>query len=131
MPCSLLRNCCLHLHGRAVSIAGKDGQRYRKRRANTVPRSKQNGGPRHSSSSFSLASQRGDPGSSLILSSGICDGQSGAGAGFLRVLRFPLPIFIPPNSPSSSQSPAAVTIGHSVAEVPSGPSLDSTHHYAN
>jgi hypothetical protein len=33
--------------------------------------------------------------------SGICGGQSGAGAGFLRVLRFPLPIFIPPNSPSS------------------------------
>jgi hypothetical protein len=28
-------------------------------------------------------------------------GQSGAGAGFLRVLRFPLQIFIPPNSPSS------------------------------
>jgi hypothetical protein len=33
--------------------------------------------------------------------SGICGGQSGAGAGFLRVLRFPLSIFIPPNSPSS------------------------------
>jgi hypothetical protein len=28
-------------------------------------------------------------------------GQSGTGAGFLRVLRFPLPIIIPPNSPSS------------------------------
>jgi hypothetical protein len=26
-------------------------------------------------------------------SSGICGGQSGAGVGFLRVLRFPLPIF--------------------------------------
>jgi hypothetical protein len=26
---------------------------------------------------------------------GVCDGQSGTGAGFLRVLRFPLPI-IPP-----------------------------------
>jgi hypothetical protein len=36
-----------------------------------------------------------------IWSSGFCGGQSGAGAGFLRVLRFPLPIFIPPNSPSS------------------------------
>jgi hypothetical protein len=36
-----------------------------------------------------------------VWSSGICGGQSGAGAGFLRVLRFPLPIFIPPNSPSS------------------------------
>jgi hypothetical protein len=38
------------------------------------------------------------------------DGQSGAGAGFLRVLRFPLPIFIPLNSPSS-QSPGAGTTG--------------------
>jgi hypothetical protein len=44
-----------------------------------------------------------------IWSSGIYGGQSGAGAGFLRVLRFPLP-FIPPNSPSS-QSPGAGTIG--------------------
>jgi hypothetical protein len=40
---------------------------------------------------------------SRVLSSGICGGLSGVGAGFLRVLRFPLP-FIPPNSPSS-QSP--------------------------
>jgi hypothetical protein len=55
-----------------------------------------------------------------VWSSGICGGQSGAGAGFLRVLRFPLPIFIPPNSPSS-QSPRAGTIGHSVANMPSGP----------
>jgi hypothetical protein len=31
---------------------------------------------------------------------GVCDGQSGTGAGFLRVLRFNLPI-IPPISPSS------------------------------
>jgi hypothetical protein len=36
-----------------------------------------------------------------VLSSGICGVQSGAEAGFLRVLRFPLPIFILPNSPSS------------------------------
>jgi ABC-type uncharacterized transport system auxiliary subunit len=36
-----------------------------------------------------------------VWSSGFCGGQSGARAGFLRVLRFPLPIFIPPNSPSS------------------------------
>jgi hypothetical protein len=36
-----------------------------------------------------------------VLSSGIYGGQSGAGAGFLQVLRFPLPIFIPPDSPSS------------------------------
>jgi hypothetical protein len=45
-----------------------------------------------------------------ICSSGICAGQNGPGAGSLRVLRFPLPIFIPPNSPSS-QSPGAGTIG--------------------
>jgi hypothetical protein len=31
-----------------------------------------------------------------VWSNGICGGQSGSGAGFLRVLRFPLPIFIPP-----------------------------------
>jgi hypothetical protein len=31
---------------------------------------------------------------------GVCGGQSGIGAGFLRVLRFPLPI-IPPISPPS------------------------------
>jgi hypothetical protein len=61
-----------------------------------------------------------------VWSSGICGGQSGFGAGFLRVHRFPLPIFIPPNSPSSSQSPGAGTIGHSVADVPSGPSIGST-----
>jgi hypothetical protein len=46
---------------------------------------------------------------SRVWSSGICGGQCGAGAGFLRLLRFPLP-FIPPNSPSS-QSPRAGTIG--------------------
>jgi hypothetical protein len=57
-------------------------------------------------------------------------GQSGAGAGFLRVLWFPLPIFIPPNSPSS-QSPGAGIIGKLVADVPSEPSLDSTPYYAN
>jgi hypothetical protein len=34
--------------------------------------------------------------------------RSGAGAGFLRVLRFPLPIFIPPISP---QSPSPITWG--------------------
>jgi hypothetical protein len=42
---------------------------------------------------------------SQVLSSGICCGQSGAGAGFLRVLRFPLPIFIPPTSPLSHNHP--------------------------
>jgi hypothetical protein len=50
---------------------------------------------------------------------GVCGGQSGTEAGFLRVLRFPLPI-IPPMSPSS-QSPGAGTIGLFVAAVPSGP----------
>jgi hypothetical protein len=39
---------------------------------------------------------------SRVWSSGICGGQSGVGAGFLRVLRFPLP-FIPQISPSSGQ----------------------------
>jgi hypothetical protein len=48
---------------------------------------------------------------SRVWSSGICGGQSGAGGGFLRVLRFPLPIFIPPNNSPSSQSPGAGTIG--------------------
>jgi hypothetical protein len=43
---------------------------------------------------------------SRVWSNGI---YGGARAGFLRVLRFPLP-FIPPNSPSS-QSPGAGTIG--------------------
>jgi hypothetical protein len=37
-----------------------------------------------------------------VWSYGICGGQSGAGAGFLRVLRFPLPNFIPPIAPQSS-----------------------------
>jgi hypothetical protein len=37
-----------------------------------------------------------------VWQSAICGGQSGVGAGFLRVLRFPLPKpFIPPTSPSS------------------------------
>jgi hypothetical protein len=48
-------------------------------------------------------------------------GQSGAGAGFLRVLRFPLPIFIPPIAP---QSPLSIIWGlynrPEVAAVPSG-----------
>jgi hypothetical protein len=45
---------------------------------------------------------------SRVCSSGICGGQSGAGAGFLRVLRFPLAIFIPPIAP---QSPSPVIWG--------------------
>jgi hypothetical protein len=38
---------------------------------------------------------------SRVWSSWICGGHSGAGAGFLQVLRFPLPIFIPPIAPQS------------------------------
>jgi hypothetical protein len=34
-----------------------------------------------------------------VRSCGICRGQSGAGVAFLRVHRFPLPIFIPPDAP--------------------------------
>jgi hypothetical protein len=34
----------------------------------------------------------------------ISGGQSGTGAGFLRVLRFPLPIFIPPIAPHSQST---------------------------
>jgi hypothetical protein len=43
-----------------------------------------------------------------VWSCGICGGQSGAGAGFLRVLRFPLPIFVPPIAP---QSPSSIIWG--------------------
>jgi hypothetical protein len=49
---------------------------------------------------------------------GFCGGQSGSGVGFLRVFRFPLPIFIPPIAPQSSSSIIGVcTIGQ-VAAVP-------------
>jgi hypothetical protein len=37
-----------------------------------------------------------------VRSCGICGGQSGTGASFLRVLRFPLSILIPPTAPHSS-----------------------------
>jgi hypothetical protein len=59
------------------------------------------------------------PGFSSGQACGVYGGQSGTGAGFLRVLRFPLPI-TPPISPSS-KSPGASTIGLLVAVVPSGP----------
>jgi hypothetical protein len=56
-----------------------------------------------------------------VRSCGICCGQSGIGAGFLRVLRFPLPIRIPP---IVSQSPSPIIWGWYnrpvVAAVPSG-----------
>jgi hypothetical protein len=39
-----------------------------------------------------------------VKSCSICSGQSGVGAGFLRVFRFPLPILIPPSAPHSSPS---------------------------
>jgi hypothetical protein len=39
-----------------------------------------------------------------VKSCGICGEQSGTEAGFLRVLRFPLPIFIPPIASHSSSS---------------------------
>jgi hypothetical protein len=51
---------------------------------------------------------------------GVYGGQSGTGAGFLRILLFPLPIIIPPIFPYS-QSPEAGTICLLVAAVPSGP----------
>jgi hypothetical protein len=47
---------------------------------------------------------------------GIYGGQSGTGAGFLLVLRFLLPILIPPTAPHSSLSSGAGTIGQLVAE---------------
>jgi hypothetical protein len=39
---------------------------------------------------------------SQVRSRGICAGQIGTGAGFLRVVQFPLSILIPPNAPYSS-----------------------------
>jgi hypothetical protein len=54
----------------------------------------------------------------------ICGGQSGAEAGFLRVLRLPLPIFIQPTAP---QSPSYMVLGWYnravAAAVPSGLSV--------
>jgi hypothetical protein len=56
---------------------------------------------------------RGGPGSNpgLVMWDFVMD-KSGAGAGFLRLLRFPLPIYNPSASPqSSSLSPEPGTIG--------------------
>jgi hypothetical protein len=49
----------------------------------------------------------------------ICSGQSGSETGFLRVLRFPLPILILPTL-HTHQSSGDGTIGPPVAHVPSG-----------
>jgi hypothetical protein len=56
---------------------------------------------------------------SQVKSCGICDGQSGTGVGFVRLLRIPLPSLIPPTALTSG----AGTIGQLVADVPSGLSL--------
>jgi hypothetical protein len=42
---------------------------------------------------------------SQATSCGICGGQSGNGAGFLLVLRFSLPVLIPPTAPLSCINP--------------------------
>jgi hypothetical protein len=59
-----------------------------------------------------------------VKSCGICGRQSGIGAGFLRVLRFPLPISIPSIAPNHHRlSSGAGTIGQIVTAVPNGLSL--------
>jgi hypothetical protein len=58
-----------------------------------------------------------------VTSCGNCGEQSGSGAGFLRVLRFPLPILIPSMLYTHHLSSGAGTIGQLVADVPSGLSL--------
>jgi hypothetical protein len=57
--------------------------------------------PCHSSGGQSPASHSGGPHSSpgQVRSCGICGGQRGTGAGFLRVLRFPLSMHIPSTAP--------------------------------
>jgi hypothetical protein len=54
-----------------------------------------NARPCHSSGWLSAAARV----QSQIRLCGICGGQSGTRAGFLRVLRCPLPIIIPPTAP--------------------------------
>jgi hypothetical protein len=57
--------------------------------------------PCHSLGGYSPASYLCDRFRSQLRSSDICGGQSGTGAGTLRVFRLPLPILIPPNVPYS------------------------------
>jgi hypothetical protein len=65
-----------------------------------------------------------------VRSCAICRGQSGSGAGFLRLLRLPLQIFIPPTAP---QSPSSIIWRWYnrpvVAAVPSGLSLVDRYAY--
>jgi hypothetical protein len=58
-----------------------------------------------------------------VRSCGICIGRSGTGAGFLRVLRFPLPILIPPIAPHVIITRYTGILRQIVADVPSGLSL--------
>jgi hypothetical protein len=46
-----------------------------------------------------------------VKSCGTCCEQNGTGAGFLRVLQFPLPILIPPTAPHSSSSSSSIIWG--------------------
>jgi hypothetical protein len=70
--------------------------------------------------------QRPCPGATTRVSAqvtlcGICGGHSGTGAGVLRILRFPLPLFIPLTA--ANLSSGAGTVGQIVADIPSGLSL--------
>jgi hypothetical protein len=59
-----------------------------------------------------------------IRSCGICGGQSGTREGFLRVLRFPLPILIPPTASHNNHlSSGAGAMRQLVADVTNGLSL--------
>jgi hypothetical protein len=59
-----------------------------------------------------------------VRSCGICGGQSGTGARFLRVLRFPFSILIQSTAPHSLSIIRAGTIGQLVADIPSGLSFN-------